>query len=223
MTISSVTIDGVSGTVELEFFGTHGERATTKLSGSNSLSFEPETLALTALSTNTDLVTVFTAGAKLTVLPGETVILLVEADAPIAASIEVAQGIIDANPDTALAEELTVFIAKLQTAIEELDKIPPNDLAAVRNIEKAVADLEAAVAAGLLDPAQGTQLMDELAGVARQLATKALDEAIAQGGNPDKINEGEQARTEGDTLRALRAFASAVDKYKDAIRIAERA
>lgn len=46
---------------------------------------------------------------------------------------------------------------------------------------------EAAVNDGLLDPDQGTQLMDQLAGIARQIAVDALDQAIAQGGNPAVI------------------------------------
>ena len=81
-----------------------------------------------------------------------------------------------------------------------------------------MADLEAAINDELLDP-----LMDQLAGIARQVAQEALDQAIAQGGDPDKINEAEQELAEGDALRASGAFTDAVDKYKDALLSAESA
>ena len=91
------------------------------------------------------------------------------------------------------------------------------------NIEGAVGDLEAAVG---LDPTVDSDLidlMDELAGIAQQLATEALDEAIAQGGDPGDINDAQQALADGDALRASGAFKDAVNKYKDALAKAESA
>ena len=65
--------------------------------------------------------------------------------------------------------------------------------------------------------------MDQLAGIARQVATDALDEAIAQSGDPGEINDAQQALNEGDGLRTSEAFKDAVNKYKDALSKAESA
>lgn len=127
------------------------------------------------------------------------------------------------NPDTPLADKVEDALAKAETALDELTKTPPDNQAAVGNIEGAVGDLEAAVSDGLLDPVQGTQLMDEFAAIARQLAVDALDQAIASGGDPGPINEAQQALAEGDVLRSLGAFKNAVNKYKDALAKAESA
>ena len=88
-------------------------------------------------------------------------------------------------------------------------------------------ELEAAVSDGLLDLEQGRQLMDQLAGIARQLAENALAEAISQGGDPQEINDAQQALAEGDAARLLgnlfmvEGFKEAVNRYKDALAKAE--
>ena len=143
--------------------------------------------------------------------------------------VDVLQDIVDSDPGTPLADKVEGANDSLQTALEELDKTPPDNRAAVGNIEGAVGDLEAAVNDGLLDPAQGTQLMDELAGVARQLAIDAVGQAIARGGDPTVIADAEQALAEGDTLKesglggVITDFKEAVNKYKDALAKAESA
>jgi YVTN family beta-propeller protein len=131
------------------------------------------------------------------------------------------QDIVESNPGTPLADKVEDAQAKLETALDELTKTPPDNQAAVGNIEDAVGDLEAAVDDGLLDEAQGTQLMNELAGIARLLAVSSLEEAIALGGDPDVINDAQQALDDGDALRASEAFKDAVNKYKDALSIAK--
>ena len=75
----------------------------------------------------------------------------------------------------------------------------------------------AAVKDGLLDAKQVTELMDELAGVARQLAASAIEDATARGGDPVKTVEAAGALADGDALRASGAFKDAVNKYKDAL------
>lgn len=65
--------------------------------------------------------------------------------------------------------------------------------------------------------------MNQLAGIARRLAEKALTEAIAQGGDSSKIAEAEQGLNNGDALRAAGSFKDAVNKYKDALSKAESA
>jgi len=133
------------------------------------------------------------------------------------------EDIIAANPDTSLADKLEDANAKVKTAQLELDKTPPDNQAAAGNIEGAIGDIEAAAKDGLLDPAQGSQLMDDLAGIARQLASDAIDAATAGGGDPVKILDSEQSLSDGDSLRALGQFKDAVNKYKDALAKAESA
>ena len=129
--------------------------------------------------------------------------------------------IIAANPSTPLADKLEDANGNLQVALADLAQTPPDNQAAVGNIEGAVGDLEAAVNDGLLDSGEGTQLMDQLAGVARQLAASAVDQAIAQGSDPTIIADAQQALAEADTLRASGAFKDAISNYKDALAKAE--
>ncbi len=84
-------------------------------------------------------------------------------------------------------------------------------------------DLEAAVKDGLLDPVLGAQLMDELAGLARRVASDALALAIAGGGDTDSISDAQESLADGDALRAAGAYKDAVNKYKDALSKAESA
>jgi len=127
--------------------------------------------------------------------------------------------IADSNPGTPLADKIEDVMDKLLTALVELD-IPDNQ-AAVGNIEGAVGELKVAVNDGLLNAEQGTQFMDDLSASAKQLANTALDQAIAQGGDPDVINDAEQLLLEGDGHRADEDFLDAVSKYKDALAKAE--
>ena len=133
------------------------------------------------------------------------------------------QGIVAGNPGTPLADKLEDAIAKLETALQELNKTLPDNQATVGNIEGAVGDLEAAVNDGLLDPVEGAQCMDQLAGIARQLAVNALDEAITRAGDVTVIADAQQFLADGDALRALGAFKDAVREYKDVLAKAESA
>jgi hypothetical protein len=132
------------------------------------------------------------------------------------------QDIIAADPGTPLADKMEDVLAKVQTAKTECEKTPPDNLAAVGNIEGAVGDLEAAINEGL-DPYEAEQLMDQLAGIARQMAVAAIDEAIDLGGKKDEITQAQEALAEGDALRAALEFKDAVGKYKDALDKAEDA
>lgn len=127
--------------------------------------------------------------------------------------------IVDSHPGTPLADKIEDALYKLLTALEEFDK--SDNQAAVGNIEGAVGDLEAAVKDGLLDAEQGTQLLDDLAGIARELAENALGQAIAQGGDPDDIADAELSLVAGDEFWAVGAYKDAVNKYKDALAKAE--
>jgi len=137
------------------------------------------------------------------------------------------QEIIDSNPGSELADKVEDALAGVQSASMELAKTPPDNQAAVGNIEGAVGDLQAVIDAGLLDPEQGTLLMDQLSGITRQLALIAINQAIGQAGDPDKIAEFEQALAKGDSLRMSAAFEDCgcykdtVNEYKDALATAE--
>ena len=135
-------------------------------------------------------------------------------------------GSIPTAPGSPLATKLGDAIAKSQVALAELTKTPPDNQAALGNIEDAVGDLEAAVLQNGLDPVQGAELMDAFAAVARQLAVAAIDDAIARAGDSGKIAVAQNALADGDALRAsgaLAAFKPAVNKYKDALANAEGA
>jgi hypothetical protein len=114
--------------------------------------------------------------------------------------------------------------ADAQSAANALSTAPPNEAAAAGYLEWAVNDIQNAVDMSPgLDPAQGWTLMDEAASIARQLATEAIDAAIARGGNPTAIADAEARRSEGDTERAANNFQAATNKYKNALTTAQSA
>jgi len=128
--------------------------------------------------------------------------------------------ILDGNPGTPLGDKVEDAMDKLLDALVELD-IPDNKEAA-NKMEDAVGKIEDAVKEGLPDE-EGNLLMDDIAGSAYQLATTAIDEAIAQGGDPEKIAEAQEKLLQGDDKRTDEQFKDAVKKYKDAIDKAEDA
>ena len=143
--------------------------------------------------------------------------------------IDELQAIIDAEVGTPLADKLGDAVASLETASEELNKEPPDSQAAVGNIEGAVGSICDAVSDEGLDPVEGAALMDNLAGIARQLAVDAIDEAIAVGGDAGEIQEAMDFLAEADSLRELATaemcelFRIAISAYKDALAKAEGA
>ena len=90
--------------------------------------------------------------------------------------------------------------------------------AVVGNIEGAVGDLEAAVKDGILSESESQ--IDKLVCVAKQLAEDAIEQAIANGGDSDKIADAQDSLSEGDALGDSK---DAVNKYKDALAAAEGA
>ena len=130
---------------------------------------------------------------------------------------------VDPDNPTPLGDKIEDAISKLDSALAELNKTPPDNQGVVGNIEGVVGDLQAAVDAGLLDGTQGEQHMDQLAAIAKQLAVNAIDDAIFRGGDPTKIITAEQAVDDGDAKRASEDFKDAVNKYKDALANAEGA
>jgi hypothetical protein len=111
----------------------------------------------------------------------------------------------------------------LEAAVAALKYESYDRQAALQNIERALSVLHPAVEDGSLDATQGTELMDQLAQVARQIALEALQDAEARGGDPTQIEEAQLYLEEGDALRFSGSFTEAVDKYKDALVKAEGA
>ena len=135
--------------------------------------------------------------------------------------IDELQNIIDSDPGKEVVDKVEDALATVETALDERNKVPPDHQAEAGNIEGAVGDLEAAVGSGLLAFTPGTDLMDDLAAIAREIAAEAVAEAIAQGGNPEVIAAAQQALDDGDTLRDSGAFKDAVSQYRDALAKAE--
>ena len=128
--------------------------------------------------------------------------------------------LINDNPDTPIADNLEDANAKVETALVELGKTPPDNQAAVGNIEGAIGDLQASVDAGNLDAATGAQLMDDLVVIARELADDAINDAISRGADVTVANG---KYSEGEIARAAGEFKTAAAKYKDALTAAEGA
>lgn len=127
------------------------------------------------------------------------------------------QAVIAANPG-ACADKVEDALAGVVTALEEFLKTPPDDEAALGNLEGVVGDLEAAFDDGnCLDPDELEALMNDLAGIARAVAVVAIEDAITQGGDPGDIGDAQDSRAEGDALRDAGQHKDAVSKYKDAV------
>jgi len=138
-------------------------------------------------------------------------------------SVDDIQDIIDSNPGTPLADKLNDAISYVETVLVELNKNPPDNQAALGNLEGAVGDVEAAVNEGL-DETTGNTTMDAMAGIALQIAQVAIDIAInTPGSDSGEIADAQQYLADGDALRVNEEFKDAVAKYKDALSKAEGA
>jgi len=118
---------------------------------------------------------------------------------------------------TPVEEKLSDAMDKLDSALEELNKSPPDNEAAIGNMEGAVGEIEAAVNEAM-DLAEATQLMDNLAEIARQMANAAINLAISiPNSDQEKISDAQEYLAEGDLLRASGDFKDAVNEYKGAL------
>jgi hypothetical protein len=85
------------------------------------------------------------------------------------AVIDELTAIVKSNPGTAVADKLEDVAAKTQTAMQELQKTPSDDPAALGNIQGAKGDLGAAIKDKLLNAYHGGQLMSELTAIETQI------------------------------------------------------
>jgi hypothetical protein len=138
-----------------------------------------------------------------------------------------------------LLSELNGVRDELTNALTELNKTPPDIIAAVGKIEGAVNKLQDAIKDEMLDPAEGKNFMDQLSSAAWQLAVDAINLAIFQGGDPAEnryaqvfraegeyfIADAEALFTEGEWQEAIEQglYIQAVNKFKEAIDKAEDA
>ncbi len=130
-------------------------------------------------------------------------------------------GLIEANPDSELSDELNNVLDKLLDGLEGYAEDPTDLEALLKGIEKAVGDLEETVMDGLLPADTAADLINPLLEAARELAVTAIDASIDAGGDLEKIEEALVSLAWGDTLWESGFFADAVDAYKDALRSAE--
>jgi hypothetical protein len=131
--------------------------------------------------------------------------------------------LVDANPGTPLSDKLDDALAKLAAADAKLAKTPPDRQGALGEYESAVGEIEAAVKDGLVPAPDGRAFMLRVCGTARKVATDAIAEAVARGGNQSKLAEAARAVAEGDARRDAGRFKDAVARYKDAVSKAEGA
>ena len=165
-------------------------------------------------------------------LPGEFPIFLYEHDIPpeqaIQNLIDEFISIVSENPGTQLADKVDDASASAQTALDEINKTPPDNQAASGNIEGAVGSLEDAIMDGGLEQTQGEQLINQLLDVSQQLAVDAINTANnTPGSDAGKISSANTALANGDSLRTAPTsfgdFKDAAAEYKVAISEAESA
>lgn len=222
VTCGSVLVEVIRSTIAMRFIADDATEARVEVAENNTLKFEPTTGTFTVPQTNADPIIVIVEGEEILLAPGK--IVSIKPKERLASVIDELNDIVLANPGTALAKKIVNAAKKLESALDELSKTPPDNQAALVKIKVGVEHLAAAVKDGLFVPEQvGKDFMDRLAGIARQLAVQAIDEAIAHHGDPNKINVAQQLLTEGDQLRALGKHKDAVNKYKDALAKAEQA
>ncbi len=120
--------------------------------------------------------------------------------------------IVIANP-VECVDKFEDVLAKAMTAFDEFtNKNPPDNEAALGNIEGAVGDLEATFNDNeCSNPGKLTNLMKDLAGIAREVVNQAIEEASGD------TTDAEAARDAGNDHRTADEYKDAVSKYKDAL------
>ena len=130
-------------------------------------------------------------------------------------------GIVRANAGRPLADKVEDSAAKVRSAIAKLRLAPPDRQGGLGDLEGATGDLEAAVKDRLLRGSAGNNLLNRMAGVARQVAVQAIAQRGRDPRNRPRIAEADQAVTAGDRERNASRYKNAVARYKDALSKAE--
>jgi tetratricopeptide (TPR) repeat protein len=120
-------------------------------------------------------------------------------------------------------DKLEDAAADVRTALEELDKRPPDRQAALGNLEGAVGDLEAATDDRLIARGNGAWMMERLTQFARSIASQAVQTAWVQGGDEEKVHNAARLLSRGDRLWAAGSYKDAIASFKSALAEAEGA
>ena len=126
------------------------------------------------------------------------------------------------NP--AVAGRLTNARDEAWEAISELLEIPSDTDQAVQELQSVVDRIQDAMNESPgLPAAQAHPLMDEAAGIARQLANDELNAAILRLGNPVAILDAQTDISNGDTQRLGSNYRQATSYYRSALQSAQGA
>ncbi len=140
--------------------------------------------------------------------------------------VEDATAVLQAITDTSTGEardKLADVVDRAQDALVAFRDDPPDNVGALGDLAGVVDKLADAVQNGWIDPEIGNHLLEVYTQAARDVAAAAIQAAIDRGGDPGKIASAEQDLADGDALRELGDFKSAVAKYKSATNDAEGA
>ena len=130
---------------------------------------------------------------------------------------------VEVNQGTPIADKIEDSLAKVQSANGKLSQAPADRQGGLGDLEGAVGDIEAALNDRLLRARVANGLMERIASVARQLATRAVSDAAARRRGSAGITEAERALAAGDAERRGSRYKNAVAHYKDALSKADGA
>jgi hypothetical protein len=109
-------------------------------------------------------------------------------------------------------------LSGMETVLEELLKSPPDNEAALGNLEGAVGDLEAAHDDGYCrNPGELSSLLEDITRGARMFTVQLIEEVAASGRRRGDVRDARKSLAEGDKMRAEGKYKDAVAKYKDAV------
>ena len=127
------------------------------------------------------------------------------------------QALIDAATNPNAIPELQDAFDATSDALDLLTQNPPNLDAALGRLQDAAGVLENAVANGRVDAADVQSIFEALIDVARPIASDAIDNAIANGGDGDEIIEALENLDRGDAEASAGSYGDAIGDYRQAL------
>jgi hypothetical protein len=131
--------------------------------------------------------------------------------------------IIAAQRGTPVADKLEDALAKFESAMGKLRGAPADLQGGLGDLEGAAGDIEAAVTSGLLRARAATAPMGRITRAARQIAVRAVADAVARRADSTKIGEARRVLGVGDAERNASRYKNAVAHYRDAVAKAQGA
>ena len=234
VTCGSVTIEVISGQVEIMFVADDGTLATTILDAGDSLIFEPDTFTITAPSTNSHVVGVVVAGEEFSLAPGESKTFVIEANVLKESAIGALSALLstgDNKTDKRIEKALKHLEKSLDPKLWETDstltkkgkKVFDEEKKAIKHLQKLIKDKK--VADDVKDVCEN--VIDELLTADKLLAETALNEAKEYEGNKKKVDK-EIEKSEKEFEKATKELEKgkpdkAIDHYKKAWEHAQHA